>query len=310
MEPLLSKATLKYYFAGIYNRAADNHLFLFAGGIAFSVLLSLIPFSLLVFSVLGHLLDSGAVQDQINGYIGALIQQPEMAAVVMRFVGRRIEEFIAFKGIAGILGAAGLLFFASSLFTNMKTALNKIYRVSDETHPVVGILWDMVRVLLVIIFLALLVLIMPALEGVKDITFRRDAPVWAALEIVRSGLFYVISLAFVYVVFYALYRFAPAVFTDHRRAAISALWATILWELAKQVFGYYITHFITLKQIYGAYLLLVAVALWLYYSSLVFIVAAEIAQLASERGVSRWAKLRAYLSQRKFGFHGRGQPGI
>jgi len=64
---------------------------------------------------------------------------------------------------------------------------------------------------------------------------------------------------------------------------VSALWAAILWEIAKQLFGLYITHAITLKKIYGAYVLMVVVAFWVYYTSIVFIIGAEIGQLYREK---------------------------
>ncbi len=64
---------------------------------------------------------------------------------------------------------------------------------------------------------------------------------------------------------------------------VSALMATIFWEIARQIFGYYLAHAAALDRVYGAYLFLVAVVLWIYYSSLMFILGAEIGQLYRER---------------------------
>jgi membrane protein len=144
-------------------------------------------------------------------------------------------------------------------------------------------------------------LILPALEGIKEFTFRRDLPGYPMLDFLRGALFYVLSVGVVAAVFYALYRFVPSDKIDNQRAIISALWATALWEIAKQAFGLYVTNFATLHRIYGAYLLIVISALWIYYSSLVFIVAAEIGQLYSERATTRWARLSAYFAKRRFG---------
>lgn len=294
-------STLRYYLAGLYRRTAENHLLLFASGLSFSTLLCVIPFILILFSILGQVVDSGVVQDNINQLIQTIIPYEEVAGFVMRFTAERVSEFIAFKGIAGVLGAAGLLFFASGLFSSMKTALNKVYRMSDEEHPALSALWDMALVLVVIVFLLLSVLILPALEGVKEFTFRRDLPGYQVLEILRGALFYAVTLALVFSVFYALYRFVPSARIDKTRAFVSALCATALWELSKQAFGFYITHFFTLERIYGAYLLLVVSALWIYCSSLVFILSAEIGQLYSERKTTRWVRLKAYFAKRKFG---------
>ncbi|MCH7827530.1 MAG: hypothetical protein IIC75_06115, partial [Bacteroidetes bacterium] len=53
------------------------------------------------------------------------------------------------------------------------------------------------------------------------------------------------------------------------------------------VFGYYIYHFGFIGRIYGTYAFLVVVAFWIYYSSVVFIIGAEIAKLHSDRVFGR-----------------------
>jgi uncharacterized BrkB/YihY/UPF0761 family membrane protein len=52
------------------------------------------------------------------------------------------------------------------------------------------------------------------------------------------------------------------------------------------VFGFYITHFASIERIYGAYVLVVLLAVWIYYSSIIFILGAEIGQLYRERGAA------------------------
>ena len=69
-----------------------------------------------------------------------------------------------------------------------------------------------------------------------------------------------------------------------RRAIIvSAVSATILWVLAKQIFGFYIAHFVMLQRVYGTYAIMVVVAFWIYYTAIVFVIGAEIGQLFRER---------------------------
>ena len=56
---------------------------------------------------------------------------------------------------------------------------------------------------------------------------------------------------------------------------------------ANKFFGYYITNFATLKNIYGAYVFLIVGIFWIYYPSAIFIIAAEIGQLFRERRANR-----------------------
>jgi len=92
-----------------------------------------------------------------------------------------------------------------------------------------------------------------------------------------------VSFAVIYLVFTVLYIAVPLEKLKKKAIAISALWAAILWEAAKEVFGYYIYHLSSFGKIYGTYAIVVVVAFWIYYSSVVFIVGAEIGKLFQER---------------------------
>jgi membrane protein len=79
-----------------------------------------------------------------------------------------------------------------------------------------------------------------------------------------------------------LYHFVPYAKLGNVPTAVSALVAAICWEIAKEILGYYLTHAAALTKVYGAYIFVVAVVLWIYYSSLIFILGAEIGQLYRE----------------------------
>ncbi|MCX6826195.1 MAG: YihY/virulence factor BrkB family protein, partial [candidate division Zixibacteria bacterium] len=93
----------------------------------------------------------------------------------------------------------------------------------------------------------------------------------------------IVSYFLIFSAFFVLYYLIPYARLGTKSPAISAFWAALLWEIARQIFGYYITNLASLKQIYGTYVLMVVVAFWIYYSSMVFIVGAEIGQLYRER---------------------------
>ena len=64
---------------------------------------------------------------------------------------------------------------------------------------------------------------------------------------------------------------------------VGAFWATVLWELARFVFGYYIQAFLQSNRFYEAFLLIIVLLFWLFYASILFIIGAEISQLYRER---------------------------
>lgn len=278
-----TKSFIGYYSKGLYKRIDDHHVFLFAGGLAFSIFLCIIPFVLIIFAVLGNILDSSYVQFQINTLIETIIPYSRYSEFVKKIIFNRINEVIEYRNIAGIIGGFGLLFAASSLFSSMRTILNKVYGVEIDVNILIAKLRDFALVFMVIIIFFLTTISMPTVD-----LLREKAGEWTVLGFLSSGLFShlifsLLSLLLIFIVFSVLYFTVPLRKLGRKSTFMSAIWAAILWEAAKQLFGYYLYNFATFNRIYGAYALVVVVAFWIYYSSVVFIIGAEIGYLYYER---------------------------
>jgi membrane protein len=155
---------LKHYIGKLLHRIDEHHLFLSGGGIAFSLLLSLIPFFLLVFAILGNILSQGLIESQIIKVIDTIIPYPEYATYTKKVILSRIPEVIEYKTLAGYLGAFGLLFTSTWLFSSMRTSLNKIFGVSEEKSAFIGLLRDFGMVLLLIVFVLLSTIVFPSIR--------------------------------------------------------------------------------------------------------------------------------------------------
>jgi membrane protein len=91
------------------------------------------------------------------------------------------------------------------------------------------------------------------------------------------------SIVVIFWLFFGFYYLIPYEKLGKRVPLVSAFWATLLWELARFLFGYYVRNFLMTNKIYGAFILIVVVVFWIFYSSIVFVVGAEIGQLYRER---------------------------
>ena len=277
------KSFVVYYYNGLTKNIADHHVFLFAGGLAFSIFLCIVPFVLIIFAVLGNILDSSYVQFQINTLIETIIPYSRYSDFVKKIIFNRINEVIAYRNIAGIIGGFGLLFAASSLFSSMRTILNKVYGVETDVNIFIAKLRDFALVFMVVIIFFVTTISMPTID-----LLRQQAGEWTSFEFLSSGIFShlifsLLSLLLIFIVFNVLYFTVPLRKLGKKATFMSALWAAILWEAAKQGFGYYLYNFAAFNRIYGAYALVVVVAFWIYYSSVVFIIGAEIGRLYYER---------------------------
>ncbi len=277
------KNFLKHYLGGLYNRSDEHHIFLFGSGLAFSLFLCIIPFVLIIFSILGSVLDTKSVEQQINSVIDTAIPYKEYADYAKQIIISRIAEFVEYRTIAGLIGGFGLLFAASGLFSSMRTVLNRIFVTKEDKNVVVGKLRDFGMVLFVIVFILLATIILPAIDLVKNVIHTWKIFNYFQLSEFEHVFITIISFLIIFITFYVFYGFIPYAKMGRRIPFVSALWAAILWEIAKRLFGYYLYNFANLNKIYGTYALIVVLAFWIYYSSVLFIVGAEIGQLYRER---------------------------
>jgi len=276
------KESLKHYFGGLYTRADQHHIFLLSGGLAFSLFVCIVPMILIIFSIAGSILERPSIAEDINLFINRAIPYAEYADFVKDKVFARVEEFKMYKGIAGIIGFVGILFAASGLFSAMRTTLNLAYRLRPTESVLVGKLRDFGLVLLVMIYFLISTTILPAMEILESYAQNNEALNNILPEIFSEFAFWLFSFTIIFFAFLVIYWAIPQGKVSVKKAIVSALAAAVLWEVAKQLFGFYITHAITLKKVYGAYVFMVVVAFWVYYTGIVFLLGAEIGQLYSD----------------------------
>ena len=309
MAPKITKKNFcAYYLGGLFVRMSDNNLFLLCGGLAFATLLCLVPLVFLVFFVLEAILDVRAIAHLVNQTVDVLIPYPEEARYLKEVLSVRVSGVMTFKEAYGVSGLLILIVSASSLFSSMRTLLNAVFKVEHsfgpkegETDPgvvgqlknmgnpgrwikflhgvlpiAVGKLKDLTMVLLVLYIFLLLVLALPILSTVID-----TAP--SLLHAYVTYFYGLTSLALIFVVFLGLYWLLPYQKIQIKVLITGAFWAALLWKLTEWIFGYYLSHVASISYLYGAYVLLVVVALWIYFSAIIFIIGAQIAQLCRER---------------------------
>lgn len=273
----------RHYIGGLYTRVGEDHIFLFGGGLAFSIIICIVPFVLIIIYLLGILLESSSVSYQIDLLVDTLIPYLEYSSYVKEIIHSRADEVIAYKNIAGFIGAIGLLFAASGLFSSMRTGLSVILKVPDRGPSYVGKLKDLGMVLLVVIFFLLSTAVLPVFEIIKD--SAENVKFFKSFELsgIEGKLFFIMSLLTIFILFHTLYSLIPHRKPAWRISVVGAFWAAVLWAVAKEIFGYYVTNVASIKRIYGTYVLFAVVTFWIYYTSIIFLIGAEIAQLYKER---------------------------
>jgi Virulence factor BrkB len=111
-------------FLDALKRFNKDHCFLLSSGIAFALLLCLIPLLLLVLVLIGtYLFSDQEVLNHISEYLKDMFpsQDPRIRESILKIVQDR--------QIVGILGIGGLLWTSTWVFSSLGNALNIIFRV-------------------------------------------------------------------------------------------------------------------------------------------------------------------------------------
>ncbi|MCP5062445.1 MAG: YihY/virulence factor BrkB family protein [Ignavibacteriae bacterium] len=272
-----------HYFIGLLKRIDEHHIFLTGGGIAFSLILSIIPILLLVFAVLGIVIDPVTINENISKFIDTVIPYPEYAKYTSEVIMRRIPEVYQYSNTAFYLGLVGLFFTSTWLFSSMRTILNRVFGVVECKGVLIGLLRDFGMVFLIILLVLISTFVLPTINIFISATENIEILKSFRINEFVSFIFPLTSFLVLLFLLFIFYSIVPYAKLNKKVTFVGALWATILWEIARFGFGYYIQTFLSANKLYGAFLLILVLLFWLFYSSILFIIGAEIAQLYRER---------------------------
>ena len=116
-----------YLFWNALKKFDDDHGFLLTSGIAFNLLICLIPFILLLLALVGtYLYSDGEVLNHIRHYLENAI--PSLDPKIMKNILRVIRD----RKIVGILGMGGLFWTSTWVFSSLRTALNIVFQAEKE----------------------------------------------------------------------------------------------------------------------------------------------------------------------------------
>lgn len=252
---------------------ADNGFFL-SSGVAFNILINMIPFILLLLALVGtYLYNDREVLDHIRAYLRnvAPTLDPKIIGSLM--------DLIESRQIVGILGFVGLLWFSTWVFSSLRIALNIVFRVEKSRGMLRGIGIDLFMILLV----GTLLLVSMILSSVVTFlqSYQGQIPV-AIGPTLQWILKYLLPFFLTCCMFFLIYKIVPNKRVHFTSALQAALFTGLLWELAKHLFAWYIVHLAKYSILYGSLSTMVIFVLWVYYSSTILVVGGEFAYFLEE----------------------------
>ncbi len=270
MKEILNKLRLLWHALKKFN---DDNGFLLSSGLTFNLLIGLIPLFLLLLAFIGtYLYSDREVLNYIRRYLENVA--PSLDPRIMKNILRVIQD----RKIVGVLGIGGLIWTSIWVFSSLRTALNIIFQVKKGQGILWGIVIDLLMILLVGSFHLASMILTSVMTYLKRYRFSFKSPLELGAVI---GLFlkYIIPFFFSFWMFFLIYKILPNKKISFKTALQAALFTSLLWEGAKQFFGWYVIGLGEFTVIYGSLSALAIFVLWVYYSSTILLLGGEVACL-------------------------------
>lgn len=250
--------------------------------LAFYCAFSLAPLLVILFAISGWVVGATAA----HAFIGAQLSELFGVSTAQTLLGAAINSQ-QMQGVwATVVSVVTLLVSATTVLAALQTSLDQIWESSASLIPQGWRGWLRTRFLSLGFILTLGFLLLVSLTVTTAIAHLREgiAHEHAALVGAIGLLDTALSLLLVASLFALIFRYMPARRLPWKKVAGGGLLTAMLFDLGRWVIGLYLAHS-TQPTAFGAAASFVALLLWLYYTSQIFLFGAEFtACLAGIRG--------------------------
>jgi membrane protein len=252
-------------FLGFYS--SDN--LTYAASIAYYALLSLFPFFLLAFALLGRVAadehDRNAVLEFVLRYFPSQFD----------FVIDQLDAFNAHAATFGVAGTIALVWGALGVFGAISTAVNYAWGVEKQRSFWKHKLFSFLMLLVAGLILLIALLLVSASQIVGSSWFAGVLTHFPGLGILRGfTVRHATTLLFIVVVGFVFY-FVPNAKVRFRDVWIGAVVTGLLWKAALEVLSWYMRDMSRFTRVNGSIAAVVVFLVWVYTQAVILLYGAE-----------------------------------
>lgn len=241
----------------------DKEFTLFAASLSFYTILSIVPLLFIIITLITSLESFSGVYTNIQALLFENLL-PGNSEVIMKY----IDGFIQNSSKMGTISS--IFLFVSSLlfFKNYEFVANKIFRAKKRS------------------FLSsfktyiIMITITPLSLGFAFYITTYLTRLMASNELTSSiDILVFVPYIIVWVLFFILFKLSANEKISFRAALVSSLFISIVFNMAKNAFVYYVFYNKAYESIYGSFSILLFLFLWVYISWLIFIYGLQLCRI-------------------------------
>lgn len=247
-----------------------------ASSTAFFTMFAVAPIIIIIISAVGLVMEEATIRNKAYEELQALVGQQGteyIKSLVSNFRGTE-------RNIIGTIIGVVIFFIASTtFFIVVQKTLNHIWRIKAKpSHDFLKTLKDRVMSFGLIISLGFILLVSLFIEtglSVLNDFLTRNLPDFTVVIMTIAN--YLLSFGIITLIFAMIYKFLPDANIKWRVVWTGALITAVLFTAGKFLIGFLLGNS-NVGVMYGAAGSLVVILLWVFYSSMIFYLGAEITQ--------------------------------
>lgn len=255
------------------NAWIDDRASSMGAAIAFYTMFSLAPLLLISIGIAGLVFGEDAARNAIVGQIGGLIGETGAEGIRSVLDAARDPEGGA---VAALVSMVTLVVGATTVFAELQTDLDVVWKVPPEKQS--SGIWGLLRARLLSFGMVLGVGFLLIVSLILNAALAALGKWWGAWfgewELTLQTVNFIVSFVVVTGLFAMIYKILPSEKIAWGDVWIGAAVTSLLFAIGKFLIGLYIGRS-ALASGFGAAGTFVVVIVWVYYSSLVFLLGAE-----------------------------------
>jgi membrane protein len=247
----------------------DSDNLTYAASIAYYALLSLFPFFLLAFALLGRATADAESRNAVLSFV--LKYFPTQ----FDFITAQLDAFRTSRGTLGVAGTIAMVWGALGVFGAISTAVNYAWGVEKQRSFWKHKLFSFVMLLVAGLILLIALLLISASQVVSASWFSEVLHGFPALVVLRSfAIRHATTLLFIVVVG-LVYYFVPNAKVRFRDVWIGALVTGLLWKGVLEAFSFYVRDMTRFTRVNGSIAVVVVFLVWVYLQAVILLYGVE-----------------------------------
>jgi membrane protein len=285
-----SLAGLAFRVIHNFSRDDGSHM---AAGVAYYAIFSIFPLMLGTIAVAGMFVSAEDVQARVLDFF-----ETQIGVGSEEILTGNIDTLVNARGAVGLLAIVALFWTSRAVFGAVHRVLNRAWKVTDPPH----FLWYQVGQVASAAGIAAAFMLSTTI-GTAGRAIAGQTEELFGISFPWNALFTFTPLVVSTLIFLFVYRFVPDANVRWRDAIPAAVLASVLFEVAKTGFAFYLTNLSSLDLVYGGVTTVVVLMLFLYVVAMVLVLGGEFSseyhrssQSGSLTFKGHWAPVRGGLA--------------